>query len=75
VNEALLARNETPRFSHLELALIHDRLDPDLYPNVNWQKEVVNRNSFAHSHYLSARGGNDVARYFLSFGAGQQSAA
>ncbi|MDR2040055.1 MAG: TonB-dependent receptor [Bacteroidales bacterium] len=75
VNEALSVRNGRPLYNNIELSLIKDHLDQDLYPNINWQKEIINKNSFSHSHYLSVRGGNEVARYFWSMGLNQQSAA
>lgn len=56
-------------YADMELELIKHNLDPDLYPNVNWFKEGTEPTSIvAHRYYMSARGGGDVARYFLSVG-------
>ena len=41
VNEANELRNEEPLYDDIELRVIKGNLDPDLYPNVNWQDEIV----------------------------------
>jgi TonB-linked SusC/RagA family outer membrane protein len=74
-NEARVVRGETPIYSNVELDIIRDGLDPDLYPDVSWQDEVLKKNSFKHTYYVSARGGARIARYFLSLGANQEAAA
>lgn len=74
-NEARAVRNELPLYSDLELTLIRENLDPDLYPNVNWQKETLKNNSFKQSYYSSIRGGGKVARYFVSLGLSDEPAA
>ena len=55
-------------YKRQELDLIKNRLDPDLYPDVNWIDEIMKRNSIQQNYYVSAKGGGDVARYFLSLG-------
>ncbi len=74
-NEALQVRGESPLYREMELAIIKDNLDPDMYPDVNWQDEVLSPTSFKQSHYVSARGGGSIARYFLSLGGTSESAA
>ena len=39
-NEARLTRNMEPLYSNEELDIIRYGLDPDLYPNVDWQDEA-----------------------------------
>lgn len=63
-NEARAVRNETPLYDDTEMGIIRDGLDPDLYPNVNWQDEILNKTFWRHTYYVSGRGGSDVARYF-----------
>ena len=46
-----------------------------VYPNVNWQDEILNKTFWRHTYYVSGRGGSDVARYFLSLGGKNESAA
>ncbi len=67
-NEARVVSNMEPRYSDVELDIIKYGLDPDLYPNVNWQKEILKRNSINHQHYVNVSGGGKVARYFVSLG-------
>lgn len=42
------------------------RLDPDLYPDVNWLDALLKRYTSNTRHNLSFRGGTDKARYFVS---------
>ena len=74
-NEALRVRGNTPLYSDMELDLIKYQLDPDLYPNVNWQKEVLNRNALQQTYYINAKGGGSLARYYLSLGMSNESSA
>jgi len=74
-NEARAMRGESPIYTDVELDVIQNGLDPDLYPDVSWQDEVLRDNSFKQSYYVSAQGGAQVARYFLSLGGSKESAA
>mgnify|MGYP000942402546 FL=1 len=75
VNEALSVRGSAPAYNDVDLDIIRYRLDNDLYPDVNWQDEILNDHSFEQSYYVSARGGGEVARYFLSLGLSDETAA
>ena len=59
----------------MAMNIIKNRLDPDLYPDVNWQKETVKKTSWSKNAYISARGGANVAQYFISLGANIEDAA
>src|SRR5690606_13520348 len=74
-NEATALRGQSPLYDQTEMGIIRDGLDPDMYPNVNWQDEILNKNSWRQSYYVSGRGGSEVARYFLSLGGKNESAA
>ncbi len=74
-NEASVIRGSAPLYNQTEMGIIKDGLDPDLFPNVNWQEEILNKNFWAQSYYLSGRGGSEVARYFLSLGGKSETAA
>lgn len=74
-NEANVIRGNQPLYNQVEMGIIRDGLDPDLYPNVNWQNEILNKNFWSNSYYVSGRGGSEVARYFLSLGGRNQTAA
>jgi TonB-linked SusC/RagA family outer membrane protein len=75
VNEALEVRGEDPKYSPVEMAIIRDQLDPDMYPDVSWQDEVMNPYSWKQTYYASARGGGNVSRYFVSLGMSDETAA
>ena len=75
VNEALAVRGETLRYNDREMLIIKDHLDPDMYPDVNWQDEVLNKLSLKKTYYVSGRGGGETARYFMSLGGSNEDAA
>jgi TonB-linked SusC/RagA family outer membrane protein len=74
-NEAREVRGEAPLYSSVELDIIRDGTDRDMYPDVSWQDEILRRNSFKQTYYLSARGGAQVAKYFVSLGGSSETAA
>jgi len=74
-NEAMEVRYERPLYNEVEMDIIRDGLDPDLYPDVSWQDEILRRNSWKQSYYVSARGGAQAARYFVSLGGNSETAA
>ncbi len=74
-NEARAVRGNLPLYSDIELDLIKYHLDPDLYPDVDWQKELLHKNSFSQTYFINARGGGSLARYYLSLGTSYESAA
>ncbi|MFA7493209.1 MAG: TonB-dependent receptor [Proteiniphilum sp.] len=74
-NEANKVRGDAVLYSPLDMEKIEYNLDPDLYPDVLWQDEILNPNSFKQTYYLSAQGGSQVARYFLSGSISDETAA
>ena len=74
-NSARVARNEEILYDDMELKLIKNHLDDDLYPDISWQDEIMKRNGFQQTYYLSAQGGGDAARYFISLGTSTEDAA
>lgn len=74
-NEARVVRGDAPIYSDVELDIINDGSDPDLYPDVSWQDQVLREHALSQSYYVSARGGARVARYFLSLGISNETAA
>jgi TonB-linked SusC/RagA family outer membrane protein len=74
-NEAYELRGEDPRYNEIQLNVIKDGLDPDLYPDVSWQNEILNKNSFKQTYFASASGGGSIARYYVSLGMSNESAA
>ena len=75
VNEALEVRGDYSVYSDMDLDVIRYGTDPDLFPDVNWQKEILKRSAFKQSYYISAQGGAEAARYFVSLGASKDDAA
>lgn len=74
-NEASAVRGSEPLYNPTELGIIQHGLDLDMYPDVDWQNEILNKNSWRQSYYASGRGGSEMARYFLSVGGNKESAA
>jgi TonB-linked SusC/RagA family outer membrane protein len=74
-NEAYEVRGEEPRYSDIQLNVIKDGLDPDLYPDISWQDEILRRTALRHSQFASARGGGSIARYYVSLGLSSDQAA
>ncbi|WP_106830778.1 SusC/RagA family TonB-linked outer membrane protein [Parabacteroides pacaensis] len=74
-NEARMVRGDSPLYSDADMEVIRYGLDKDLFPDINWQKEIVNPLSFQQTYYLSAQGGGSIAQYFLSFATSNESAA
>lgn len=74
-NSAREARNEEILYNDMELKLIQYHLDDDLYPDISWQDEIIKKNGFQQTYYMSAQGGGDAARYFISLGTSNEDAA
>lgn len=66
VNEAKITRNQEPLYTPNELELIKEGLDPDLYPNVNWQDKMLKDGANIYRASLNLSGGASIARYFVS---------
>ena len=49
-NEARAVRNEEILYDDMELKLIKYHLDDDLYPDINWQDEIMKRNGFQQTY-------------------------
>lgn len=74
-NEARIVSGQDELYSPIEMDLIQDQLDPDLYPDVSWQDEILNKSCFQQTYYVSAQGGGSIARYFVSMGMSKEEAA
>lgn len=66
VNEAKQVRGEKVLYDNASLDVIKYGLDPDIYPDVNWQKELLKKWSRGAQVNLSCSGGGDIARYYIS---------
>lgn len=74
-NEARAMSGEDDIYTPLTLDLIKYGMDTELYPNVNWTDQIMKRFSMQENYYVSARGGGDIARYFVSAGYQNEGAA
>jgi TonB-linked SusC/RagA family outer membrane protein len=74
-NEAREIRGDSKLYSDIEMDIIKNGLDPDMYPDVDWQKEMIKPVSFKQNYFLSGRGGGEVARYYISLGLSNENAA
>ena len=74
-NEAAVASGMSPIYDDTQMDIIRYGLDPDLYPDIDWQDVILNPTSFQHTQYVSAQGGGNIARYFASLGMSQESSA
>jgi TonB-linked SusC/RagA family outer membrane protein len=67
-NEAAVSRGMNPIYNNVDLALFKSGLDPDLHPNVNWRDVILKDYTWNQQVHLSASGGGQVARYYISLG-------
>lgn len=74
-NEAAAATGMNPIYNDVEMNIIKYNLDPDLYPNVDWQDELLDPTSLQQTYYVSAQGGGSIARYFASLGMSNEGSA
>lgn len=66
INESRITRNQEPVYREEELELIRLGLDPDLYPNVDWQDLLLRDGALTYRANLNMSGGGTTARYFAS---------
>ncbi|HMP91235.1 MAG TPA: TonB-dependent receptor [Phnomibacter sp.] len=67
-NEGLSMRGRTPQYTEDVIQKHIDGVDPDLYPNVNWFKELFNDFGSNTRVNLNVRGGAANANYYISTG-------
>ncbi|MGN0069818.1 MAG: SusC/RagA family TonB-linked outer membrane protein [Prevotella sp.] len=66
INEARITRNYGVLYQPVEIELIKSGLDPDLYPNVNWQDLLLKDGAMSYRASVNLQGGGETARYFVS---------
>ena len=66
MNEGMITRNMEPEYTPEELEILRLGLDPDLYPNVDWQDLLLKDGAMTYRGQLSLSGGGNTARYFVS---------
>ena len=65
-NEARKARGEKAVYSEDVFDIIHYKMDPDLYPDVNWQDEILKQYTQGTQGNLNIVGGGKTANYYMS---------
>lgn len=68
LNEARITRNMEPYYTPSELEILEKGLDPDLFPNVDWQDMILKDGAMNTRATVDISGGGSVARYFISAG-------
>lgn len=66
VNEARVTRNLGVLYQPVEMEIIRNGLDPDLYPNVDWQDLLLKNGAWSTRANVNLSGGGETARYFAS---------
>ncbi|WP_205511503.1 SusC/RagA family TonB-linked outer membrane protein [Longitalea arenae] len=73
MNEALINSGQAPAYTKEQFEGYRNHLDPYLYPDVNWQKELLEKSSLLNRYSLNVTGGSKVARYLVGLSyTGQQ---
>jgi TonB-linked SusC/RagA family outer membrane protein len=67
-NEAALSRGMDPIYNAVDLQLFKSGIDPDLHPNVDWRDVILKDYTMNQQVHLSASGGGQAARYYMSLG-------
>ena len=67
-NEALTTRGQQPKYSQDYINKTASKVDPLLYPNVNWMDQVFNKYGRNRRANFNASGGVDDAQYYISVG-------
>ena len=67
-NEAAVTRGRIPIYTDVDLALFANHMDPDLHPGVNWRDVILKDYTWNQQYFLSASGGGEIARYYISAG-------
>jgi TonB-linked SusC/RagA family outer membrane protein len=65
-NEARVTRNKKSVYTDYELMMIRDRLDKDIYPNVDWSDLLLKDGAPTYRASASIKGGGATAKYYLS---------
>ncbi|WP_126245306.1 SusC/RagA family TonB-linked outer membrane protein [Chitinophaga rhizosphaerae] len=67
-NEALRTRGNTPQYSDEAIQKTRDGSDPYLYPNIDWFKELFNKNGRMRNANANISGGSEKAVYYVGLG-------
>ncbi|MDO5570685.1 MAG: TonB-dependent receptor [Bacteroidales bacterium] len=65
-NEARNVRGDKSVYSPEIYDIIKYNLDPDLYPNINWQDEILKKSTTGLQGNINISGGSKLAKYYMS---------
>ncbi|MDD4592571.1 MAG: SusC/RagA family TonB-linked outer membrane protein [Parabacteroides sp.] len=65
-NEARMVRGGLPVYSPEIFDIIKYGMDPDLYPDVNWQNEILRNKTHSLQSNINISGGGKLSRYYMS---------
>ena len=66
LNEARRTRNLEPLYNDIEMQIIENNLDPDLYPNIDWKDILLKDGAGTYRASVNLNGGGTTARYYVS---------
>lgn len=66
LNEARRTRNLEPLYNDIEMQIIKNNLDPDLYPNIDWKDVLLKDGAGTYRASINLNGGGTTARYYVS---------
>lgn len=65
-NEAREVRGNLPLYSSEIFDILKYNMDPDLYPDVSWQDEILRKRTYSMQGNVNISGGGKLARYYMS---------
>ncbi len=65
-NEAKVVRGDKSVYSPEIFDIIKYNMDPDLYPDVSWQDEILKKRTLGVQGNINISGGSKLARYYMS---------
>ncbi|MDR0811767.1 MAG: TonB-dependent receptor [Paludibacter sp.] len=66
LNEARRTRNLEAYYTDIEMQIIENNLDNDIYPNVKWSDVLLKDGASTYRASVNLSGGGTTARYFVS---------
>ncbi|MDR1414217.1 MAG: TonB-dependent receptor [Odoribacteraceae bacterium] len=65
-NEASVVRGGGTVYSPATFDIIRYNMDPDLFPDVSWQEEILRKHTYGVQGNISISGGGKLAKYYMS---------
>ncbi|MDR1122304.1 MAG: TonB-dependent receptor [Dysgonamonadaceae bacterium] len=66
LNEAMRTRNIEPLYTDIEMRILENNLDSDIYPNVDWKDVLLKDGASTYRASINLNGGGTTTRYFIS---------